>query len=119
MFASQMFVRRLGSRPALGLGRRDLGALHAAVVVVDEAFIIARRRHALAGRAALERNEVVIVAIVPVVRDQIAILAARRDAVAIDLAGEAWIDCEDRLAQRLSFDEAVGQLIVRAVVVVV
>src|SRR5215475_7439490 len=78
----QMLVRRVGSRPALRLGRRDLGALHATVLVVDEAFVIACRRHALAGRAALERHEVVVVAIVPVGRDQVAVLAARRDAVA-------------------------------------
>src|SRR6266700_3064484 len=114
-----MLVRRLGSRAALGLGRRDLGALHAAVLVVDEAFVVARRRHALAGRAALERNEVVVVAIVSVGCDQIAVLAARRDAVAVDLAGEARIDCEDRLTQRLALDEVVGQLIERAVVIVV
>src|SRR5215470_3914964 len=114
-----MFVRRVGARAALRLGRRDLGALHAAVLLVDEAFVIARRRHALVGRAALERHQVVVVAIVPVGRDQVAVLSARRDAVAVDLAGEAWIDREDRLAQRLALDEIVGQLIERAVVVVV
>src|SRR5438132_11834085 len=114
-----MFVRRLGARTALRLGRWDLGALHAAVLVVDEAFVVARRRHALVGRAALERNEVVVATIVSVGCDQIAVLAARRDAVAIDLAGETRIDREDRLAQRLALDEVVRQLIERAVIAVV
>src|SRR5437868_14534172 len=100
-----MLVRCLGARAALGLGRRDLGALHAAVLVVDEAFVIARRRHALVGRAALERKEVIVAAIMPVGRNQIAVLAARRDAVAVDFAGEARIDREDRLAQCLVLDE--------------
>src|SRR5438128_11795917 len=118
MFASQMLVRRLGSRAALGLGRRNFRALRAAVLVVDEAFVIARRRHALIGRAALERNEVIVAAIVPVGRGQIAVLAARRDAVAVDLAGEARIDREDRLAPALALAEVGGQLIERAVVVV-
>src|SRR5215813_7461015 len=70
----QMFVRRVGSRAALRLGRRDFGALHAAVLVIDEAFVIARRGHALVGRAALEGNEIIVAAIVPIGRDQIAIL---------------------------------------------
>src|SRR6266545_1520378 len=114
-----MLVRRLGSRAALGLRRRNFRALHAAVLVVDEAFVVARRRHALVGRAALERNEVVVATIVSVGCDQIAVLAAWRDAVAIDLAGETRIDREDRLAQRLALDEVVGQLIERAIIVVV
>src|SRR5262249_43068185 len=77
------------------------------------------RGHALVGRAALEGNEIIVAAIVPIGRDQIAILAARRDAVAVDLAGEGRIDREDCLAQRLALDEVVRQLIERAVIVVV
>src|SRR5215467_5121377 len=114
-----MFVRRIGARAALGLGWRDLGALHAAVLVIDEAFVVARRRHALAGRAPLERHEVVVVAIVPVGRDQVAVLAARRDAKTVDLASKARVDREDRLTQRLALDEVVRQLIEWAVVVIV
>src|SRR5207247_656201 len=85
----QVLERRLGAHAALCLGRRDLGPLHATFLVVHEALVVARRRHPLVARAALECDEVVVAAIVPVGCDQVAVLPTWRDAVTVDLAGEA------------------------------
>src|SRR5262245_48656043 len=78
-----------------------LGLHYVVVLVVDEASIVARRRHLLVGRAAVEDHQILLVTVVPVGADHVTAGAARRDAIAVDLALEPRLDRDDRLAQRL------------------
>src|SRR5262245_26061973 len=100
-----------GTRPAiatsyvraLALGSRivrtaaHLGLHHVVVLVVDEAGIVARRRHFLVDRALVEDHQILLVAVVPVGTDHVAAGAAGRDAIAVDLALEPRLDRDDRL----------------------
>src|SRR5262245_29325887 len=97
----------------------ELGPHARAGVVEDEAFIVTLGRNALVGRAGVEQDEVAVGPIVPIGSDQVAVVAAGRYAIAVDLALELGLGRHDRIAQNIAVDEVVGQLIERAVEVVV
>src|SRR5689334_23716120 len=97
------------SRPAAWLDR----------VIEREAAIILRRLRMRAAGALMKEHELVGFLVSQVGRNHEALCAVGRAAEAVDLALEARIDGEDRLAQGFALDEIVGQLVERAIEIIV
>src|SRR5262245_20774709 len=106
-------------RLLLGASRRCRRRRLAPVLLEHEAFVIARRRHIAVDGAVVKHQQFVLAAVIPIGRYQIAVVAAGRDAEAVDFAGERRLDREDRVAQGLAFDEIVRELVERAIEIVV
>src|SRR5579884_1460419 len=87
--------------------------------IEDEAAVVGALLPAMALRAALRPAEFVDALVEPVGRNQVAQLAARHGAETVDLSLEIGLHLEDRVAQRVTLDEIVRELVERPVKIVV